>query len=74
MNITLSADEEIIKRAQKAARRQGKSLNQMIREYMRTLAMPQDGADSAEKLFALMDEGGGTLSGKRWTRDEAHKK
>ena len=32
MNITLSVDEELIEKARKLAKAQGKTLNQMIRE------------------------------------------
>ncbi len=74
MNITLSADETIVERAREAARRQGKSLNELIREYLAHLAAPVEGARAADELFALMDEGGGRLDGRTWTRDELHER
>ncbi len=74
MNITLSADGELIKRAREVARCQGKSLNQMIREYLRTLTSQHEGTDSVEELFDMMDEGGGDLRGRRWSRDEIHER
>jgi hypothetical protein len=72
MNITLSADETTIRRARDAARKRGKSLNQVIREVLDGLAGKEDGDDPVGRLFALMDAGRGSLRGRRWTRDEAH--
>jgi len=73
-NITLSADEETIRRARKAAMRQGKSLNQLIREYLEVLSARQAGAPSTAELFALMDQGNGDLEGRTWRRDELHER
>lgn len=74
MNITLSAGDELIQCAREAARRQGKSLNQLLREYMESLSTRADGVDAAGELFAVMDEGGGDLEGRTWTRDEIHER
>jgi len=38
MNITLSVDEKIAERARATAQAMGKSLNQMVREYLEQLA------------------------------------
>ena len=38
MNITLLADEAVIKQARKRAEAMGKSLNQLVREYLQQLA------------------------------------
>jgi hypothetical protein len=72
MNITLSAKGELIRRAREVARRQGKSLNQLLREYMESLSTRVDGVDAAGELFGVMDEGQGDLEGRSWTRDELH--
>ena len=37
MNITLSVDEKTAERARKVAQAMGKSLNQLVREYMERL-------------------------------------
>jgi hypothetical protein len=74
MNITLSADEELVRRAREGARRQGKSLNALIREYLGALGAARGGAGAAAELFALMDEGRGSLRGRRWNRDELHER
>ncbi len=37
MNLTLSIDERLVERARKVARAMGKSLNQLVREYLSEL-------------------------------------
>ncbi len=38
MNITLSVDEQVALRAREAAKKMGKSLNQVVRDYLEQLA------------------------------------
>ena len=38
MNITLSVDEQVARRAREAAQKMGKSLNQVVRDYLEQLA------------------------------------
>ncbi|MBK9574455.1 MAG: MerR family transcriptional regulator [Rhodoferax sp.] len=38
MNITLSIDEQVAQRARGAAQKMGKSLNQVVRDYLEQLA------------------------------------
>ena len=38
MNITLSVDEQVAQRARDAAKKMGKSLNQLVRDYLEQLA------------------------------------
>ena len=73
-NITLSADGTLVRKAREIARRQGKSLNRMIREYLESLDARGAGRGPVEDLFALMDEGKGSLGGRRWSRDESHER
>lgn len=74
MNITLSADRKLVEKARRFALQQGKSLNQMIREYLEALAgQPQD-LSKVQQLFDLMDEGKGALEGRTWTREELHER
>ena len=42
MNLTLSVDEQTVNRARKKAQALGKSLNQLIREYLQRLAGGDD--------------------------------
>jgi hypothetical protein len=74
MNLTLSADKETIRRAREVARQQGTSLNALVRLYLRSLAERSNSGDEVEELFRLMDEGGGDLGGRDWSRDEVHER
>jgi Family of unknown function (DUF6364) len=72
MNITLSVDEEVVARARERADAVGKSLNQMVRDYLETLA----GADDIEADIAEFKRlsGKGDSKGWRFNRDEAHER
>ncbi len=59
MNITLSADEELVKKAREVPTRQGSSLNRMIREYMEKLASVTDVNSIAEEFAMLARQQGG---------------
>jgi hypothetical protein len=74
VNITLSADENLLRKAREIARRQGKSLNRMIREYLESLDDRDAGRRPIEDLFVLMDEARGSLGGKRFDRNESHER
>jgi hypothetical protein len=74
MNITLSADERVIKRARKRAEAMGKSLNQLVREYLQQLAGGNDAQKDVEALRRLSIEGRGRSRGWRFNRDEIHER
>jgi hypothetical protein len=71
MNITLSVDEQIVVRARKRADALGKSLNQLIRDYLQTIA-DDDPERSIEEFKRL--SGGGNSRGWRFNRDEIHER
>ena len=70
MNITLAVDEKLADRARQAAQAMGKSLNQVVREYLEQLA----GADQLDaELTAYRQSTAqtpGRLDGGRFKRDE----
>ncbi len=70
MNVTLSIDEQLLARARKRANALGKSLNQLIRDYLECL----DGSDDAERSIAEFNRlsGTGRSQGWRFNRDEIH--
>ena len=74
MNITLSADADLVRKARAAARKQGKSLNQMVREYMQSLCETDGTRSAASRLFEIMDEGGGDMRGCRFDRNGSHER
>ena len=72
MNLTLSIDEQVVARARKKADALGKSLNQMIRDYLHGLAGGNDPKRSIEEFDRL--SGRGDSRGWRFNRDELHER
>jgi len=70
MNVTLSIEEQVVERARKRAAVLGKSLNQLIREYLQKLG----GADDAERSIKEFNQlsGRGHSRGWRFDRDDIH--
>ncbi len=72
MNLTLSIDERIVKQARKVAQAQGKSLNQLIRDYLQSMATQGDAERDIEELRELSTRGQGRSAGWRFDREEIH--
>jgi hypothetical protein len=72
MNITLSIDEQLVSRARKKAESLGKSLNQMIRDYLQAIAGGDDAERSIEEFKRL--SGQGHSRGWRFNREEIHER
>jgi hypothetical protein len=72
MNVTLSIDEQLVTRARKKAEALGKSLNQLVRDYLQTIAGGDDPERSIEEFKRL--SGQGHSRGWRFNRDEIHER
>lgn len=72
MNLTLSVDEQTVERARKRADALGKSLNQLIRDYLQKLAGTDDVEGWIEEFRRL--SGTGNSHGQRFNRDETHER
>jgi Family of unknown function (DUF6364) len=72
MNVNLSVDEQLVARARKKAEAVGKSLNQMIRDYLQTVAGVDDPERSIEEFRRL--SGQGHSRGWRFNREEIHER
>jgi hypothetical protein len=74
MNLTLSVDEQTVRKAREAAESMGMSLNQAVRRFLEELA----GGDSPEadiaELEALSARSGGHSRGWRFNREEIHER
>jgi len=72
MNITLSIEEQLVERARKRAKALGKSLNQLVRDYLQAVS----GTDSPEESIAEFRaiSGTGRSQGWRFNRDEIHER
>jgi hypothetical protein len=72
MNITLSIEDQLVARARKKAAALGKSLNQLVRDYLQTVAGGDDPEGSIEEFERL--SGNGHSHGWRFNRDEIHER
>ena len=72
MNLTLSVDEQVVARARRKANSLGKSLNQLIRDYLQSVA----GGDDPERSILELRElsGKGNSRGWRFNRDQIHER
>ena len=72
MNLTLSLDDRLAQRARKVARSMGKSLNQLIRDYLEQLTATDNPKRDVQELRRLSAEGKGRSRGWRFNREEIH--
>jgi len=72
VNVTLSIDEQLVARARKKADALGKSVNQLIRDYLQKLAGGDDPERSIEEFRKL--SGHGHSRGWRFNRNEIHER
>lgn len=73
MNITLSMDKELIKKARDYAVRHGTTLNQMIRRYLERITSGEDKESCAREFEQLAKQyGGSSPEGFVFDREEAH--
>jgi hypothetical protein len=72
VNLTLSVDDQTVARARKKAEALGKSLNQLVRDYLQKLAGGDDPEKSVSEFKRL--SGQGNSQGWRFNRDEIHER
>jgi len=74
MNLTLSVDERVVRRARKAAESLGMSLNEAVRRYLQELAGDHSADHDVEELRALSRRSGARSRGWRFDRSEIHER
>lgn len=74
MNLTLSVDERLVKEARRVASAMGKSLNQLVREYLEELTAVHDARSDIEEMRHLTAKGQGRSLGWRFDREEIHER
>ncbi len=72
MNVTLSIDDQLVERARKRAESIGKSLNQMIRDYLQNFVGDEDVDRDIDELRRT--SGTGDSRGWKFNRDELHER
>ena len=74
MNITLAIDDDLVKAARDVAGAMGKSLNQVVREYLEHLTDRDRVERDMEELERLSRESAGHSGGRRWSREDIHER
>ena len=74
MNITLSIDEQVAQRAREAAQKMGKSLNQVVRDYLEQLAGSARRGQQWAQFEERCLESHVQLGDWRFNRDEANER
>jgi hypothetical protein len=74
MNVTLSVDEEVIRRARRRAEVLGTSVNQLVREYLEQLAGKTDPNEDAAEFERLSRLAQGDSHGWKLNREELHER
>lgn len=70
-NITISLDEELIKKGRQYAAKHKTSINALIRKYLKQTVVTQSD-DWLDGCFGMMDNAGGDSKGKRWKREDLY--
>ena len=74
VNVTLSIDEAVIKRARKKAEKLGTSVNQLIRDYLEEFSGSTDREADAAEIEKLSRSSRGDSRGWKFDREELHKR
>jgi hypothetical protein len=74
MNVTLSVDDEVIRRARRRAEVLGTSVNQLVRQYLEQLAGKTDANEDAAEFERLSRLALGDSRGWKFNREELHKR
>ncbi len=72
-NVTLSFDDDLIKKVRLYAQMRGKSLNSLIRELL-SREIEQKNFDWLDHCFILMDNSNANSKGEKWNREELYEK
>ncbi|MCK5032174.1 MAG: hypothetical protein KAS18_01040, partial [Calditrichia bacterium] len=73
MNITLSADKSLIEKARRYAKKQNTSLNNLVRNYLKSILNDSDNNQAAEEFEKnALSFAGKSNSGFKFNRDEIY--
>lgn len=74
-NLTITVDEELLKRARMRALEQGTSVNAVLRDYLESYAgLAAERNAAARAILELSETAQARHEGPRWTRDELHQR
>lgn len=72
MNLTLSIQDEILEKAREAAKAQGKSVNQLVREYLQQFSAQAEIEQSLQDFRSTSQKG--HAKGWKFSRDELYER
>ncbi|HSF20379.1 MAG TPA: hypothetical protein VLK65_33005 [Vicinamibacteria bacterium] len=74
-NLTITVDKDVLRRARIRALAQGKSVNAILAEYLRSYAdVHAAQVEATRSLVRLSRKSMSARGGRRWTRDELHER
>jgi hypothetical protein len=74
MNVTLSIEDEVIRKARRRAEAIGTSVNQLVREYLKQFAGETDPNTDGAEFVRLSRIAQGNSRGWKFNREELHKR
>ena len=74
MNVTLSIEDDVIRRARRKAEAMGTSVNQLVREYLDQFSGKSGPEELAAEFERLSREAHGNSRGWKFNRDEIHER
>lgn len=74
-NLTITVDDESLKKARLRALEEGTSVNAVLREYLESYAGVHDRhIRAARRVLELSDRARSGSGGRKWSRDELHER
>ncbi len=75
-NVTLSLDDDLLRRARIRALEQGTSVNAVVRDYLTSYAGLSEADEGLREFLAVADASSASSgpSGRSWRRDELHER
>ena len=70
-NITMSIDDDLLKKSRKYAAKHYTSLNALVRQLI-TKAVKSGSQEWLDECFSLMDQSSGNSEGKKWKRNDLY--
>jgi hypothetical protein len=73
-NLTISVDQQLVRKARARAAAEGRSLSAVVGEMLEQYAGRSDAAEVLREIFAIADGSGAAVGedGITWTRDELY--
>ena len=77
VQLTIALEEKVLETAERKARQQGTSLDELLRSYVESYADLEQKSDQREAIKSLLDLSAKVKSGsggRKWTRDELYER